>query len=146
MVVLTPTIGRETMNTLTTLESAANLPIVFTESLELARDFAKAARSVATQRAYRGDMAIFVEWCRSRGLIPLPASAEVVSAFLADQAALGKRPSTVGRRLAAIRYFHGYMMRGSPKAFDARSREFSMQRALAILEGLRSTARPFAAA
>ena len=41
---------------------------------------------------------------------------------------------------------HGYMMRGSPKAFDARSREFSMQRALAILEGLRSTARPFAAA
>ena len=41
---------------------------------------------------------------------------------------------------------HGYMMRGSPEAFDARSREFSMQRALAILEGLRSTARPFAAA
>jgi carboxymethylenebutenolidase len=41
---------------------------------------------------------------------------------------------------------HGYMMRGSPKAFDARARDFSMQRALAILEGLRSTARPFAAA
>jgi len=85
------------MNTLTTLESAANLPIVFTESLELARDFAKAARSVATQRAYRGDMAIFVEWCRSRGLIPLPASAEVVSAFpcrpgSARQASFDGRP------------------------------------------------------
>jgi carboxymethylenebutenolidase len=33
---------------------------------------------------------------------------------------------------------HGYMMRGSPKAFDPRAREFSMMRALAILEGFRS--------
>jgi hypothetical protein len=45
--------------------------------LELARDFAKAAKSAATLRAYRSDIAIFVEWCRSRGLNPLPASAEV---------------------------------------------------------------------
>jgi carboxymethylenebutenolidase len=33
---------------------------------------------------------------------------------------------------------HGYMMRSVPQAFDAKAREFSMQRALAILEGLRS--------
>ena len=32
---------------------------------------------------------------------------------------------------------HGYMMPGSPKAFDARTRAFSMSRALAILDGLR---------
>jgi carboxymethylenebutenolidase len=32
---------------------------------------------------------------------------------------------------------HGYMMPGSPKAFDASSRAFSMMRALAILSGLR---------
>lgn len=32
---------------------------------------------------------------------------------------------------------HGYMMRGSPKAFDAATREFSMGRVLAILGGLR---------
>jgi len=31
---------------------------------------------------------------------------------------------------------HGYMMPGSPKAFDASKRAFSMGRALAILEGL----------
>jgi hypothetical protein len=30
--------------------------------LELARDFAKAAKSAATQRAYRSDIAILVEW------------------------------------------------------------------------------------
>jgi carboxymethylenebutenolidase len=35
---------------------------------------------------------------------------------------------------------HGYMMPGSPAAFDAPAREFSMGRALAILEGLRAAA------
>lgn len=32
---------------------------------------------------------------------------------------------------------HGYMMRGNPKAFDQKTRDFSMERALAILDGLR---------
>jgi carboxymethylenebutenolidase len=35
---------------------------------------------------------------------------------------------------------HGYMMPGNPKAFDAKTRDFSMQRALAILDGLRDEA------
>ena len=34
---------------------------------------------------------------------------------------------------------HGYMMRGSPKAFDQKMYDFSMERALAILERLRKT-------
>jgi carboxymethylenebutenolidase len=33
---------------------------------------------------------------------------------------------------------HGYMMPAMPKAFDRQAREFSMQRAFAILDGLRS--------
>ncbi len=33
---------------------------------------------------------------------------------------------------------HGYMMRGNAQAFDVQSREFSMARALAILQALRS--------
>ena len=32
---------------------------------------------------------------------------------------------------------HGYMMESNPKAFDKKSRDFSMERALAILDGLR---------
>jgi carboxymethylenebutenolidase len=36
---------------------------------------------------------------------------------------------------------HGYMMPGSPKAFDQKTREFSMKRAVAILDGLRGAAR-----
>jgi len=35
---------------------------------------------------------------------------------------------------------HGYMMPGNPKAYDANKREFSMARALAILQGLRGAA------
>jgi carboxymethylenebutenolidase len=33
---------------------------------------------------------------------------------------------------------HGYMMRGSPKAFDQKTRDFSIARALAILDSLRA--------
>jgi carboxymethylenebutenolidase len=39
---------------------------------------------------------------------------------------------------------HGYMMPGSPDAFDQKTRDFSMERALAILGGLRTTAAPSA--
>src|SRR5438128_2528324 len=34
---------------------------------------------------------------------------------------------------------HGYMMRGAPKAFDQKTRDFSLGRALAILDNLRGT-------
>jgi site-specific recombinase XerD len=37
----------------------------------------------------------------------LPATPATVCAFLAAQAGLGKRASTLGRRLASIKYFHG---------------------------------------
>jgi carboxymethylenebutenolidase len=37
---------------------------------------------------------------------------------------------------------HGYMLRLSPAAFDAKTRAFSMSRALAILEGLRGDRKP----
>jgi site-specific recombinase XerD len=70
---------------LTVVEQPA-LPAELTATLELAADFAKASK--ATQEAYG------------------PATAASLCAFLADQAALGKRASTLGRRLAAVRYFH----------------------------------------
>jgi site-specific recombinase XerD len=90
---------------LTVVEQPA-LPAELTATLKLAADFAKASKAKATQYAYRSDFRIFESWCRPRGLSALPATAESLCAFLADQAALGKRASTLGRRLAAIRYFH----------------------------------------
>ena len=86
------------------IPAQAALPVAYVEALDLADDFAKASKAPATQRAYRSDAAIFAAWCRARGLAPLPATPDTVAAFLADQAATGARPSTLGRRLAAIRY------------------------------------------
>jgi carboxymethylenebutenolidase len=39
---------------------------------------------------------------------------------------------------------HGYMMRGNPKAFDSTTYDFSIDHALAILEGLRVAKSPTA--
>jgi site-specific recombinase XerD len=92
-------------NALTVVEQPA-LPAELAATLELAADFARASKARATQDAYESDFRIFESWCRSRGLSTLPATAESLCAFLADQATLGKRASTLGRRLAAVRYFH----------------------------------------
>jgi site-specific recombinase XerD len=93
------------MNALVTIERPA-LPVELTATLELAADFAKASKAKATLAAYGSDWRIFDAWCAARGLDALPASAAVVAAFLADEATAGRRASTLGRRLAAIRYFH----------------------------------------
>jgi site-specific recombinase XerD len=90
---------------LTVVEQPA-LPAELTATLELAAYFARASKAKATQAAYESDFRIFESWCGPRGLSPLPATSESLCAFLADQASLGKRASTLGRRLAAIRYFH----------------------------------------
>ena len=90
---------------LTVVEQPA-LPAELTATLELAADFAKASKAKATQDAYGSDFRIFESWCRPRGLRALPATAESLCAFLADEASAGRRASTLGRRLAAIRYFH----------------------------------------
>jgi hypothetical protein len=90
---------------LTVVEQPA-LPAELAATLELAADFAKASKAKATQAAYESDFRIFDSWCRTRVLIALPTTAESLCAFLADEAAAGRRASTLGRRLAAIRYFH----------------------------------------
>jgi site-specific recombinase XerD len=101
------------MNALVTLEQPC-LPVVFEAELELASDFAKASKAKSTQAAYSSDFRIFDAWCRERGLTALPAMPATVCAFLAAQAGLGKRASTLSRRLAAIGYFHRLANEPSP--------------------------------
>jgi site-specific recombinase XerD len=52
-------------------------------------------------------------------LSALPATPATVCAFLAAQAGLGKRASTLGRRLASIKYFHGIAGEPSPTGDEA---------------------------
>jgi hypothetical protein len=51
--------------------------------------------------------------------LPLPVAPVTVAAFLATEAEAGKRPSTLGRRLAAIRYFHKLADLPSPTDAEA---------------------------
>lgn len=73
---------------------------------ETARDYARESLSPATRRAYQSDIELFQAWCEARGVAAVPASAEVVASFAASQAERGLKPSTISRRLAAIRMLH----------------------------------------
>jgi site-specific recombinase XerD len=84
---------------------AGALPAIAVD-VELAQDFARSEKAPATRRAYRSDFRAFSTWCQARGLPALPAAPETVAAFLAAEAARGLRSSSIGRRVAAIRYAH----------------------------------------
>jgi site-specific recombinase XerD len=82
------------------------VPVLPPAEIELASDFARAEKAEATRRAYRADFDAFRAWCEDRGVSPLPSAAETVAAFLAAEAHRGLKPSSIGRRLAAVRYAH----------------------------------------
>lgn len=78
-------------------------------SLELAqhvKEFVYNSISPITRKFYRIDFDIFRAWCESVELPYMPASPNTVSAFLSSQAMSGIRPSTLVRRLAAIKMAH----------------------------------------
>jgi site-specific recombinase XerD len=73
---------------------------------DAAKGYAEHSLSAATRDAYRSDIAVFRNWCDARGVQTVPASPEVVASFAASQADQGLKPSTISRRLAAIRMLH----------------------------------------
>jgi site-specific recombinase XerD len=84
----------------------ADLPAALGPDLASAVDLAKAEKAVSTRRAYGTDFRLFKAWCGGKSVGSLPASPETVAAFLAHEAGNGTKPSTLGRRVAAIRYAH----------------------------------------
>ncbi|HEY7243375.1 MAG TPA: site-specific integrase [Xanthobacteraceae bacterium] len=92
------------MGTLPQIIEAA--PVALRPELEDAAAYARAEKAEATRRAYNSDFAAFRAWCEAKDLIPLPAWPETVAAFLAAEAKRGVKASTIGRRVAAIRYAH----------------------------------------
>jgi site-specific recombinase XerD len=89
---------------LTVIETA--LPAALGPDLASAVDLAKAEKELSTRKAYGTDFRIFKAWCDGKGVSALPAGPETVAAFLAHEAGTGTKPSTLGRRIAAIRYAH----------------------------------------
>ncbi|MEL7025265.1 MAG: site-specific integrase [Pseudomonadota bacterium] len=76
------------------------------QAMATAQRYAKKSRSEATWRAYRNDWRQFEAWCGRIGLPSLPAEPDTVAMFVAQQADNGLNPSTLTRRLAAIRLVH----------------------------------------
>src|SRR5271165_215619 len=87
------------------IPDGSTLPAALGPDLTAAVDLAKAEKALSTRKAYATDFRIFREWCDARGVPALPAAAETVAAYLAAHASTS-RASTLGRRVAAIRYAH----------------------------------------
>jgi site-specific recombinase XerD len=88
------------------VSQASNLPAALAPELAAAVGYAKAEKAQATRKAYGTDFRLFTAWCDSKGAVSLPALPETVAAYLASEAGAGVKPSTIGRRVAAIRYAH----------------------------------------
>ena len=109
---------------LTKIESAQNLPAALGPDLASAIDLAQAEKAASTRKAYRTDFRLFKAWCDDKRVSALPAASETVAAYLAAEA-LTAKPSTLGRRLAAIRYAH--RLAGFPLPTDAEGVKATMR-------------------
>jgi len=88
-------------------EAPPTLPsVAVQEAAADAEVFATASRASSTWRAYESDWRIFCSWCQTMDLAALPAAPATVAMFLAAEAKRGTAPSTLNRRLAAIRLMH----------------------------------------
>ncbi|MGI4793491.1 MAG: site-specific integrase, partial [Janthinobacterium lividum] len=92
---------------------------------DAARTYRAAEKAASTRRAYRSDFRIFAAWCRARGASHLPADPETVATFISSEADGGTKVSTIGRRLAAIRYAH--RLAGHPTPTDAETVAVTMR-------------------
>ena len=113
--------------------------------VDTARDYARAAASENTLKAYAKDWAHFGRWCRMNGAESLPPSPEMIGLYLADLAApTGKSPlqsaarslsvSTIERRLSGLTW--NYAQRGF--SLDRKNRHITT-----VLAGIkRKHARP----
>jgi site-specific recombinase XerC len=90
---------------LTAVSDGSNLLAALGPDLTAAVDLAKAEKAASTRKAYGTDFRLFRDWCEARGVSALAAAPETVAAYLAANAGTSKA-STLGRRVAAIRYAH----------------------------------------
>jgi integrase len=70
-------------------------------ALAKSQEYQDAADAPSTLRAYAGDLANFTAWCEKHGFTPMPATPEIVGAYLAA-AGEGYAMPTLRRRVAAI--------------------------------------------
>lgn len=84
------------------------------------------AYSDFTLRGYRCDLDIFADWCTDKGAEIIPASADIVAAFIDEQIA-DYSYATIRRRVSAIKFLH--RMCDLPSPIDTSVVYLSLRRA-----------------
>ncbi|MDE2016508.1 MAG: tyrosine recombinase [Hyphomicrobiales bacterium] len=74
-----------------------------------------------TLAAYRADLARYLGSLEARGRTHADAAADDVRAFAAGETAQGAAPSTLARRLSAVRQFHAWLLEEGARADDPTS-------------------------
>ena len=91
--------ARQTFRTQHTVNAPA---ILSDEQRRRVSDALENAQSANTRRNYAGQFRKFSDWCEREKQLPLPASPEVVAAYVAELAKDGKSMSTVRLVVSAI--------------------------------------------
>ena len=113
----------------------APIPSRLAPLAEAARDYARAAASQNTNRAYAADWRHYCAWARRQGLPALPPDPQVLGLYIAACASGGAGPkpcaaSTIERRLSALVW--NFAQRG--ETFDRKDRHVAT-----VLAGIRRT-------
>jgi hypothetical protein len=109
----------------------------------VAFDLAKAEKAPATRKAYGTDFRLFKVYCDAKGVSALPAAPETVASYIAAEAQTAK-PSTIGRRIAAIRYAH--KLAGLDTPTDAEGVKATMRGICRTFSGAKAKKAPAVAA
>jgi site-specific recombinase XerD len=78
--------------------------------IEFARELDRRGASASTKRAYASDLAELAGWATERGADPGELRYRDLRGFAARLSGRGLAKSSVGRKLAAVRTFHGYLV------------------------------------
>lgn len=103
---------------MTLVPTTTGTDIALADLADTARDYAAAARSENTIRAYRAGWSAFAAWAEARGLATMPAAPEAVALYVADIAGTVS-PATIDARLAAISAAHRAVGHPSPTKHEA---------------------------
>jgi site-specific recombinase XerD len=105
---------REPPTAITPFSESRAVIAVSPELAERAVGYAQAADAPNTRRAYASQWRLFDQWCRARGLSPLPAEPAALALFVTERADTGSSVSTINQGVAAVAQRHARAKLASP--------------------------------
>ena len=76
------------------------------DALARAKEKKKKVKAQNTNAAYKSDFEQFLKWCTSNCIISLPISPENLGIYVSELDEQGRKPATISRALAAIKFVH----------------------------------------